>query len=115
MRRTRSTISAMAMHPRPSSATGQARGRPGTTSRQDAGSSRPRAGHAMALLQRGDHGERRFRALVTAASGTGEAVAAAAGPFVKQRHLGVVVAEKPGDAHLYAREPLVVAGDRRRA
>src|ERR1700730_16480230 len=115
MRRTRSTIPAMAMHPRPSSATGQARGRPDTARRQDAGSPRPRGGHAMALLQRGDHGERRFGALVTAASGTGEAVAATAGPFVEQRQLGVVVAETPCDAPLPAREPLVIAGDRRRA
>src|SRR3984893_5508808 len=115
MRRTRSTIPAMAMHPRPSSATGQARGRPDTASRQDAGSSWPRVGHAMALLKHGDHGERRFCALVTAASGTGEAVAATAGPFVEQRHLGVVVAEKPCDAHLHAREPLVIAGNRPRA
>src|SRR5260370_41420508 len=109
MRRTGSTIAAMAMPPRPSSASGQARGQPDRASLPDAGSSWPRGGHAVALLQHGDHGERRFCALVTAASGTGEAVAAAAGSFVEQRHLGVVVAEEPCDTHLHAREPLVIA------
>lgn len=69
----------------------------------------------MALLQHGDHRERRFGTLVTAASSAGKAVAASAGSFVEQRNLGVVVAEEPCDAHLHAREPLVVAGNRRGA
>src|SRR6185312_12592686 len=69
-------------------------------------------GRAAAVLQHSDHRERRFGALVTAAPGAGEPVAAPSGPLVEQRHLGVVIAEEPREAHPHAREPPVVTGDR---
>src|SRR5690348_6661927 len=61
------------------------------------GSQRQSAGlgnrQAVALLEHGDHRQRRLRALVAAAAETAEGVAAPAGPLVEHRDPGVVVAE----------------------
>ncbi len=57
------------------------------------------ADQAAAVLHHGDHRQCRFRALVAIAAGGAEAVAAAAGPLVEQRNLGIVVAEEPRHAH----------------
>ncbi|HEY6309996.1 MAG TPA: helix-turn-helix transcriptional regulator [Streptosporangiaceae bacterium] len=72
-------------------------------------------GQAAAMLQHGDHRERRLCALVTAATGGAQTVAAAASSLIEQRNLGIVITEEPRHAHFHAREPTAVAGDRRRA
>ena len=67
------------------------------------------------MLQHRDHRQRRLRPLVAIAAVDAQAVAAAAGPLVQHRDLGVVVAEEPRHAQADAVQPARVAGHRRRA